>query len=160
MRVAILRLVIHKSGDWVGGDTDSMNVILSVKPRFAEAIIEGKKRYELRKSTFKRENVGQVYIYSTSPVSKIVGSFEIENVIEGSPVAIWRTCREHAAISKGDFFRYFDRAETAFAIKIARVFRFARPLDPYSLIEGFRPPQSFRYISSNLPSDSCGVGHN
>ncbi len=55
MSAATLRLVIHKSGDWVGGDTDFMNVILSVKPRFAEAIIEGKKRFEFRKSMFERE---------------------------------------------------------------------------------------------------------
>jgi len=159
MSAATLRLVIHKSGDWVGGDTDFMNVILSVKPRFAEAIIEGKKRYEFRKSMFKREHVGQVYIYSTSPVSKIIGSFEIEKVIEDSPQAIWGTCHELAAISKGDFFRYFDGAETAFAIKIARVFRFAKPLDPYSLIEGFRPPQSFRYISADLHHGSRRFGN-
>ena len=150
MSAATLRLVIHKSGDWVGGDTDFMNVILSVKPRFAEAIIEGKKRYEFRKSMFERENVGQVYIYSTSPVSKIVGSFEVEDIIEDSPEGIWETCHRHAAISEDEFFRYFNGAATAFAIKIAHMQGFAIPLDPCSLFEDFRPPQSFCYLAFDI----------
>lgn len=124
-----------------------MNVLLSVRPQYAEAIVSKKKKYELRRSVFKRKDVEKVYIYSTSPVRKIVGSFEVEEVIEDSPETIWNTCHEDLAISEYDFFRYFEGSMSAFAIKITNMMRFSDPLDPCSLIEGFRPPQSFRYLS-------------
>ena len=101
--------------------------------------------------------MGQVYVYSTSPVSKIIGSFEVGDIIEDSPEAIWRKCHRHAAISEDEFFRYFNGTKTAFAIKIARPLRFVSPLDPYSLIENFRPPQSFCYLSFDLRQDNCST---
>ena len=128
----------------------STNVILSVKPQYAEAIVQGKKKYELRRSIFTREDENRVYVYSTSPVSKIVGSFEVEEIVEDSPEGIWEKCHRYAAIPEADFFRYFDGAETAFAIKITRMQRFADPLDPRSLIVDFKPPQSFCYLAFDV----------
>jgi len=104
----------------------------------------------LRRTIFRREGVGQVYVYSTSPVSKIVGSFEVGDIIEDSPDGIWETCHRHAAISEDEFFRYFDGAVTAFAIKIANVQRFANPLEPSSIFDDFKPPQSFRYLPMDI----------
>ncbi len=45
-----------------------MDVLLSVKPKYANEIIAGRKKYEVRKSIFKRENIEKMYIYSSSPV--------------------------------------------------------------------------------------------
>ncbi len=132
-----------------------MNVLLSVRPQFAEAIVSRRKKYELRRSIFKRKDVDRVYIYSTSPVSKIVGSFEVEEVIEDSPESIWNACHDDLATSEDDFFRYFEGSITAFAIKITNMMRFSDPLDPCSLIENFRPPQSFRYLSMELHQEDC-----
>ncbi len=128
----------------------STNVLLSVRPQHAEAIVQGRKKYELRRTIFRREDVGRVYVYSTSPVSKIVGSFEVGDIIEDSPDGIWKTCRRHAAISEEEFFRYFDGAVTAFAIKIKNMHKLISPLDPRSLFDGFKPPQSFRYIPEDV----------
>ncbi len=49
-----------------------MDVLLSIKPKFAEAIIDGRKRYEFRKSKFAKKDINRVYIYSIYPVKKIV----------------------------------------------------------------------------------------
>ena len=127
-----------------------MNVLLSVRPQFAEAIVQRKKKYEVRRVVFKRRDVDRVYIYSTSPVSKIVGSFEVEDVIEDSPEGIWNACHNDLAISEIDFFKYFEGSAIGFAIKIANTLRFDNPLDPHSIIEDFRPPQSFCYLSFDL----------
>ncbi len=43
-----------------------MNVLLSIRPKYVEEIIKGNKRYEFRKSIFKK-NVEEVWIYATSP---------------------------------------------------------------------------------------------
>ena len=55
-----------------------MNVLLSVKPKYAEKIVEGKKKYEFRRAIFQKQNIEKVYIYSSSPVSKIVAAFRSE----------------------------------------------------------------------------------
>jgi len=47
-----------------------MNVLLSIKPKYASQIIEGNKRYEFRKSVFKNRDLDMVYIYSSSPVKR------------------------------------------------------------------------------------------
>ncbi len=59
-----------------------MNVLLSIKPKYVNEIINGNKRYEFRKVIFRNRNVTTVYIYSSSPEKQIVGSFEIGDIIE------------------------------------------------------------------------------
>lgn len=43
-----------------------MNVILSIKPRYADAIMRGEKRYEFRCSLFKNPDVDRAFIYATA----------------------------------------------------------------------------------------------
>jgi len=47
-----------------------MNVILSIKPKYARLILSGAKRYEFRKSIFNNKHVVEAYIYATSPVKR------------------------------------------------------------------------------------------
>jgi len=54
-----------------------MNAILSIKPQYANAILKKEKTVEFRKKVFKNE-VDRVYIYSSSPVKRIVGYFTID----------------------------------------------------------------------------------
>lgn len=51
-----------------------MNIILSIHPEYVEKILAGEKTVELRR-LLPRQNVEKIYIYSTSPVKKIVGYF-------------------------------------------------------------------------------------
>ncbi len=123
-----------------------MNVLLSVKPKYAEKIVEGKKKYEFRRAIFKIQNIEKVYIYSSSPVSKIVAAFEIKKILKDSPEKIWILCQKNAGISKKDFFDYFKNSEQAFAIEIGSVDSFKEHIDPFEVIENFKPPQSFYYL--------------
>jgi type I restriction enzyme S subunit len=123
-----------------------MNVLLSVKPKYAEKILEGEKKYEFRRAIFKKQNIEKVYIYSSSPVSKIVAAFEIEKILKDSPEKIWKRCQKYAGISKKDFFDYFKNSDMAFAIEIGYVDSFKEQIDPFKIIENFKPPQSFYYL--------------
>lgn len=128
-----------------------MNVLLSIKPKYVEEIIKGNKRYEFRKSIFKSgEKLKLVYIYSTSPVKKIVGSFTIEAIIEEHPKVLWRRFSGHSGIEEKAFFEYFGTNNKGVAIKIGELDVFERPADPKKLIPNFVPPQSFRYLEGDL----------
>lgn len=124
-----------------------MNVLLSIKPKYVEEIIKGNKRYEFRRSIFRhREDVEMVYMYATSPVKKIVGSFIIETIIEDHPRNLWKEFKEFAGTTEKEFFNYFISKEKGFAIVIGETAVFKEPIDPKIIIPDWVPPQSFRYI--------------
>ncbi len=130
-----------------------MDVLLSIKPRYVEAIIDGRKKYEFRKNKFSKKDINCAYIYSTSPVKKIIGIFKIADIIEGSPRALWDQLKDDAGISEDEFFDYFRNKEMGFALEIKKVEIFEYPLDPKIVFPNFTPPQSFCYIKSAIGND-------
>jgi len=127
-----------------------MNVILSIKPKYANAILNGEKEYEFRKIIFKEKDVDKVFIYSSSPVKKIVGSFRIDDIISDHPENIWDRCGNSAGIDREDFFDYFKGKENGYAIKLHDIEKIPTPLDPYRSFDNFTPLQSFCYCD-NIP---------
>jgi type I restriction enzyme S subunit len=123
-----------------------MDVLLSIKPKYVKSIIEGDKRYEFRKTIFKNREINRIYIYSSSPVKKIVGTFEIGGILEDHPSDLWDTVKEFAGIDNRDFFVYFEGKSRAFAIKIQNFQEFTDLVDPYETMPGFVPPQSYCYM--------------
>ena len=83
-----------------------MNVILSIKPEFVEKIFSGEKQYEYRKILFKQK-VDTVYIYASRPISKIVGEFKIEKIINDTPANIWKQTKEYSGVTKSFFQQYY-----------------------------------------------------
>jgi predicted transcriptional regulator len=121
-----------------------MNVILSIKPQYANAIITGEKKVEFRKLTFKRE-VKKVYIYSSAPEQRIIGYFLIEDIISDSPKGLWKKFKKVGVINEGDFFEYFSNKEIGYSIRIKSVKKFRNQLDPKQIFVDFVPPQSYMY---------------
>ena len=123
-----------------------MDVLLSIKPKYVKSIIEGEKRYEFRKTIFKNREINRIYIYSSSPVKKIVASFVIGDILEDHPSDLWDAVKEYAGIDYRDFVAYFEGKTRAFAIEIQNLLELPDPIDPYETIPGFVPPQSYCYV--------------
>jgi len=123
-----------------------MDVLLSIKPKYVKSIIEGEKRYEFRKAMFKNREINRIFIYSSSPVKKIVGTFEIGGILEDHPADLWDNVKDYAGITIHDFFSYFEGKSRAFAIEIQNPQEFNDPIDPYETMPGFVPPQSYYYL--------------
>ncbi len=124
--------------------SDFMNVLMSIKPEFVNRILTGEKQYEFRKSIFK-ENVERIYIYSSYPVKKIVGYFEVDEIIHKSPEELWNSYSEVSGISKKDFFEYFKDREKGYAIKINNL----KVFDEFIEMKDYTGPQSFCYIENS-----------
>lgn len=122
-----------------------MNVILSIKPEFVEKILSGVKKYEYRKVAFKRP-VSRVYIYSSSPVKRIVAEFMLDTVLSDSPIKIWEKTKDFSGIEKKYFFEYFGDREQAFALKIKNLHIYNQMYNPYEILPNFIAPQSYCYI--------------
>lgn len=127
-----------------------MKAILSIKPEFADKILDGTKRFEFRKASFGATQVESVLIYATRPIGKVVGEFEVECVHIDEPQRIWRKTRKFAGIEKCFFDEYFRGRSVAVAIAVGKVDRFETPRDLSSFGENITAPQSFRYLSSRV----------
>ncbi len=124
-------------------------VLLPILPKYAAPIMEGTKRVEFRKRAFGRQ-VSHVVVYSSSPVKQVVGFFKILDIDEASPEQLWRRYSQVGGIEKSDFDRYFAQAPRGVAIKVGKVHVLSQPL-PLSLLQpGFRPPQSYAYLSQEV----------
>ena len=123
-----------------------MKVVLSIKPEFANKIFDGSKKFEFRKSIFKNENIKTILVYSSSPVQKVIGEFQIEKILKHDLVTLWKLTKEYSGISEEYFYEYFAEKDHGFAIKIKSKTKYRIPK---CLKEDFNlsPPQSFAYWS-------------
>lgn len=133
-----------------------MKVLLSIKPEFVEKIFSEEKRYEYRKSIFKK-NVDTVIIYATMPEGKIVGEFSIETILHDEPENIWELTNDYSGISHSFFKEYFESKQEAYAIKIGEVERYKVPIDPKTFEFPFTAPQSFFYVDDDCRPISSKV---
>jgi predicted transcriptional regulator len=126
-----------------------MNVLLSIRPKYVEKIINGEKKYEFRKSPFRRE-VDEIWIYATSPIKRIIGSFVIGKTIEDVPESLWRNLDGSSGMTEEDFFRFFKDKDIGFAFEIKSLKLFDAPINPFEVLPDFRPPHSFCYLKRNI----------
>lgn len=123
--------------------------LMSIHPRFVERILDGEKRVEFRKTAF-RHAVTHVLIYSTEPVSKIVGIFEVSGVECDSPDDLWARFELVAGLPSEEFHAYYSGCEVGVAIQIGRVFRLDAPRTLEAVLPGAQAPQSFRYCEPGI----------
>lgn len=122
------------------------NVLLSIKPEFAERIFQGSKRYEFRKVLFKKRNIDKVIVYASAPISKVIGEFEIDNILEHEVEELWEITKRYSGIPKEYYDMYFNGRKFGYAIKIRNSVLYDKPLELQKHFEVKVPPQSFMYV--------------
>ncbi|EKS7866030.1 MULTISPECIES: ASCH domain-containing protein [Bacillus] len=128
-----------------------MKVLLSIKPEFVEEIILGNKKFEYRKNIFKRKGISSVVVYATKPCGKVVGEFEIEDIIIDNPDNIWKKTKNHSGITKSYFNHYFAGRQKGVAIQIKEFKKYEEPLDLIDFDSNLKAaPQSFCYTNGGI----------
>ncbi|SDD60230.1 ASCH domain-containing protein [Peptococcus niger] len=119
-------------------------MLLSIKPKYANVILQGKKEYEFRKKRC-RDGVTKIVFYSSSPQKQVVGEAEIKEIIEGSPTKIWEIAKHAAGITRKAFYDYYRGRHTAVAYKLKNVVVYEEPkeLSDYGISHA---PQSYVYL--------------
>ena len=125
-----------------------MKVILSIKPEFAEKIFNGSKKYEFRRSIFKDPSVKKIIVYASAPISKIIGEFEIDEILRSELNTLWSKTKEYSGISKDYYLKYFEGKKEGYALKIKKTQKYQ---DHLSIEDNFGllPPQSFAYLKES-----------
>ena len=134
----------------VGQAVDPPQILISIKPAYAEAILSGRKTVEFRKASFPKR-VGTMVLYATSPVKRIVGLAKVRAVVVLSPEGAWRRYRNCGAIDRRSFDTYYARSKKAVCLEIEKAHRLDPAINPYRAVKAFRAPQSFRYLPDGSP---------
>lgn len=124
-------------------------LLLSIRPVYAEAILSGIKTVELRRTRPRVAIPTEALIYASTPLRALVGRCRVDSVEELTIAKLWKQTGPFAAIARSDFLTYFEGATTGFALHLSSPRRLADPVGLTQLrvnVEGFNPPQSFRYV--------------
>jgi predicted transcriptional regulator len=125
------------------------SVLLSIRPKFANAILDGTKTFELRRAVFRCTTVRKIVIYASSPVRLVIGEFIVDGILALEPNKLWAVTAKGVGVERKFFDDYFRERKIGFALKVYHPRRYAKPL---KLKEDFglsRPPQSFCYLAQS-----------
>lgn len=140
----------HSSGEQrrrsVGTSTIERVALMAIHPRYADAILAGRKQVEFRKRPLAND-ITTVLIYATSPIQKVIGEFRIHEVVVGEPDVIWTRFGHVGVIDQESFGEYFATSATAVAIVVEEPTRYARPRALSDLQPEPAIPQSFSYLT-------------
>ena len=128
------------------------DVILSIKPIYADQILSGKKTVEVRRRFTQGAKGSWALIYSTTPDRALTGAAKIVAVDHLATSTLWKKHRDHAGIAKKDFDEYFSGTDMGYAIKLEAPIAFESPM-PLSELRsrfGFEPPQSYQYAPPTM----------
>lgn len=125
-----------------------MMVLLSVKKKYCDLILQGTKQFEFRKRLPNALQKGdQIALYCTQPTSMVVAYVDVADVIQSTPQTLWKRTSFAAGIDHKYFSEYFDVSYLANAIQIGNIHKLKKPLSLSSLRGNATPPQSFLYLS-------------
>ncbi len=136
------------------------DIVMAIKPRYAEMIYSGEKKYEIRKVLpymLRRESIlgtvieGRIYLYESSPVQMITGYIHPSPIASGSAKWLFAEYGQYFGISLIEYQKYLrigeDEEDDVFLriIKILKAVKFDKPIKL-----NCRPPQNFMYLREGM----------
>ena|GEM_PF-3158179 len=136
------------------------DVLLSVKPKHVKLILDGSKKWDVRKKIWRAsvtDPVRYVYIYASAPVQEVVARFtpgEIKTwwcpdspcyeIMEHHHYDWWKTVKSDVALSADEFLDYFGCAHGGYAIEIRDLQVYHVPVNRNFIRCA---PQNYRYLT-------------
>ena len=118
-------------------------IVMSLKPKYAKAIYEGRKNWEFRKTPpplFKT-----IYIYESAPVSKITGTVFFSEEIRGLPLYVYEIAKTNKCFSRNfpgitehELEEYAGSINLVSALRVHRAERLDHPITFCA-----KPPQNW-----------------
>ena len=124
-------------------------VLLSVRPRYAHAILAGTKTAEVRRRFPPQPAGTTLYLYSSTPDRAVLGTAQLDAIDRPSVDRVWNLYQDQIEIEKAALGDYLSDLEAAAILRMTNVHRWSHsvPLRDLRLRLGIEPPQSFRYLT-------------
>ena len=138
-----------------GGFSSDNQLLMSIKPEFAERIMKHKKTVELRRKFSTRWLNHRINIYASAPVMSLMGEARIAGIVANKPEVIWERFQTQIGCSREEFDAYAAGTDELYAIELDDVhpYRDRLPLIQISqwVNESLTPPQSYFTLEKNKP---------
>lgn len=124
-------------------------VLLSVRPRFADALLDGTKTVEVRRRPVRLHAGALCLLYSSSPTRALTGALTVAGVEHGTPDELWRRHGPRTALNRDEYDNYLHGRSTACALVVTAPIVFHTPVPLAELRRRnhtFVPPQSYRFV--------------
>lgn len=122
-----------------------MNILISIKPKYAAQIYNGSKLYEIRKRIPKHLSLWDNIFFYESGTGLITGSAKVASIISGTPARLYSQYQSLLGIEYDAYKKYVGNAINVYYIGLDDAKRFGFPLT----LQDFhlkRAPQSFCYL--------------
>jgi predicted transcriptional regulator len=124
-------------------------VLLSVRPRFADALLDGTKTIEVRRRPMRLHTGALCLLYASSPTRALTGALIVAGVDHAAPAELWRRHGPRMALTRDEYDHYLDGRSTACALVVTAPITFRAPVPLAELrrrLAAFVPPQSYRFV--------------
>lgn len=121
-----------------------MNIILAIKPEFAEKTYKGEKLFEFRRRPAK-EHVDRILLYESAPISAVTGEVRCVGKLTCPLEELWCKTKDFAGIEKNFFLSYFHGMETGNAYMLAKPVKYKAPI-PLEKFGINHPPMDYMYL--------------
>jgi predicted transcriptional regulator len=137
--------------------------LLSVRPRFADAILDGTKRVEIRRRRVWIADGSLCLLYSSSPIRALVGAVRVRQTDVDSADALWARWGPQTGLTRAEYDAYVDGSVLPCAIEVEAAMRLSDPIPLEELRRrkgDFVTPQSYRFVdASEFASLTNGQAH-
>lgn len=129
------------------------NVLLSITPEAAAAILDGEKRWEYRRVKPAARPPYRLVLYATAPRQAAIGACWVPFVRTGRPATVVLETIDDTPHDTDAIMTYFTDTTEAHALRVVGPRRFDTPVGRSSLeAVGTPPAQNFRYLPDVNPA--------
>lgn len=124
-------------------------VLLSVRPRYANAILAGTKTAEVRRRFPHQAHGTTLYLYSSTPDRAILGTVKLDGIDRPSADRVWHQYADQIEIGEAALGDYLGESASAAILRVSEPARWQHKV-PLGLLRScleLEPPQSFRYLT-------------
>lgn len=133
---------------------NEQTLLMSLRPEFAEPILQGRKTVELRRKFSKKYEGSTIVFYVTHPVQRFMFTAKVTKVDHSQKKHLWNMYRQECGISQAAFDKYFTGTSHGYAIHLSGIkltpnqllLKYAKEVCPQ-----LRPPQSFQRLEPKSP---------
>lgn len=129
-------------------------LLMSLRPEFAESILQGRKTIEFRRRFSKKYEGATIVFYISHPVKQFMFTATIAKVDHRQTEFLWNDYHEEGGISQSYFDQYFSGTTYGYAIRLSNVTKIPNQIELEQAKEispKFRPPQSFQKLQPRSP---------
>lgn len=141
-----------------GAAVTSRPLLLSIRPRHAEAVVDGRKTVEVRRRRVAAPPGTLVILYATRPVHAVVATARLARTLTCAADEVWQSHASRLALERAELAEYLNGAEACLLfLEDVRPLAIRLSIDDMRRQAPFQPPQSYRYLKASDPASLAAL---